>query len=65
MEQHQKLEDNSPVIQKKKIYNKPVLTVLGKVAELTTGGSGRRSECHWGDDDGAQQYNNGRHKNRC
>lgn len=64
MEQHQKLEDNSPVIQKKKIYNKPVLTVLGKVAELTTGGSGQGSELIRVDNIGTKKCNKGI-KNRC
>ena len=39
MNQHQTTENNAPDILKKKIYHAPVLTILGKVNELTTGGS--------------------------
>ncbi|MBU1565215.1 MAG: lasso RiPP family leader peptide-containing protein [Proteobacteria bacterium] len=44
MKQHQKYQDNVLSILKKKIYSKPVLTVLGEVSELTTGGSTQASE---------------------
>ncbi len=39
MEQHQKCQNNSSIAKKKKEYRKPILTILGKVSELTAGGS--------------------------
>ena len=46
MSQQQAFQDKASVIYMKKKYSKPVLTILGKVSELTAGGSGRRRE--WG-----------------
>ncbi|MFH0783405.1 MAG: lasso RiPP family leader peptide-containing protein [Pseudomonadota bacterium] len=45
MKQHQKSQGNDvPGIHKKKSYSKPVLTILGKISELTAGGSGHPVE---------------------
>ena len=44
MEKHQKFQDTASGVLKKKKYSKPVLTILGKVSELTAGGSGNAAE---------------------
>ena len=59
MNQHQTTENNAPDILKKKIYNKPVLTILGKVTELTAGGSGSNSEYTEFNPSGKAHCNNG------
>ena len=46
MKQQQQSQNNAPSILKKKSYSKPVLTILGKVSDLTAGGSGLGSEAH-------------------
>ena len=48
LKKHQISQNNTTVTQKKKNYSKPVLTVLGKVPELTTGGSVKKNETHPG-----------------